>query len=266
MRRPTEGLVRIGGGIWQNSLLFFSAFSNGPLSWPSIFCRVIGTVCVSIECGSGAPIENILQDGVGRRSSKELLKVWYQAMAKSRIAMRREVEAAEAAEADGVKKKSRKSSGDEKAEGGKKKASKGDKKDAAAKKKKVAKPRTKRAKEQMQRRRIVWVVYSSTMREEGRFLYYEKDKAEELLANLLAKGKRRYFMQPLKEALNPDGTPIVQVVAPPPEEEVEEEVKVDAEVEPGDDIDLDVELEIDGEEGEEAAEEGGEAEEAAPEA
>ncbi len=184
-------------------------------------------------------------------------------MAKSRLAMRREVEAAEAAETETTaKKKSRKSAdGAEKTESGsKKRATKGEK-DGAPKKKKVAKPRTKRAKEAMQRRRIVWVVYSSTMREEGRFLYHEKDKAEELLATLLGRGKRRYFMQPVKEALNPDGTPIIQVVVPPPEEELEEEVKVDAEIEGAEDIDLDAELEID-EEPEEAE---AEAEEAPPE-
>lgn len=185
-------------------------------------------------------------------------------MAKSRLAMRREVEAAEAADADGVKKKSRKSS-EEKTDGvGKKRASKGDKKDAAAKKKKAAKPRTKRAKEQMQRRRIVWVVYSSTMREEGRFLYFEKEKAEELLNALLAKGKRRYFMQPMKEALNPDGTPLLQTSAVVPDEDQEEEVRAEVEVEGAEDLDLDVELDIEGEEVDEVAEAEVDVEEAAP--
>ncbi|MFN5196816.1 MAG: hypothetical protein ACK5X8_04905 [Planctomyces sp.] len=179
-------------------------------------------------------------------------------MAKSRIAMRREAEAAEAAGLDTTAKKSRKSA-EEKAESGGRKAARGDKKDAAAKKKKVAKPRTRRAREQMQRRRIVWVVYSSTMREEGRFLYYEKDKAEELLQTLLARGKRKYFMQPLKETLNPDGTPIIQVVAPPPEEDLDEEVRPEAEIEPAEDLELE-ELEIEAEEGEEAIEGDGEAE------
>ena len=184
-------------------------------------------------------------------------------MAKSRLAMRREVEAAEAADADGVKKKSRKSSEEKTETGGKKRATRGDKKDAAAKKKKAAKPRTKRAKEQMQRRRIVWVVYSSTMREEGRFLYFGKDKADELLNTLLAKGKRRYFMQPMKEALNPDGTPILQAVMTPPDEDLDEEIRPDVEVEGAEDIDLDVELDIEGEEVEEAGEAEGDVEEGA---
>ncbi len=177
-------------------------------------------------------------------------------MAKSRLAMRREVEAAEAAEAatDTVKKKTRKAGVETADSSGKKKASKGDKKDAAARKKKAARPRTKRAREQMQRRRIVWVVYSNAMREEGRFLFYEKQKAEELLNTLMARGKRKYFMQPMKEQLNSDGTPLVQVVVPPPEDEVEDEPRVDVEAEATEDLDLDVELEIDGDEAEEGVE------------
>lgn len=176
--------------------------------------------------------------------------------------MRREAEAAEAAGLETPAKRTRKSA-EEKAESSGRKTARGDKKDAAAKKKKVAKPRTRRAREQMQRRRIVWVVYSSTMREEGRFLFYEKDKAEELLQTLLARGKRKYFMQPLKETLNPDGTPIIQVVTPPPEEDLEEEVRPEAEIEPAEDIELE-ELEMEGEEGEEGLEGDaeGEAEEA----
>lgn len=192
-----------------------------------------------------------------------LQDVWQQTMAKSRLAMRREVEAAEAAEAstESVKKKTRKT-GEEKAESsGRKKAARGDKKDAAAKKKKAARPRTKRAREQMQRRRIVWVVYSNAMREEGRFLFYEKDKAEELLNTLMARGKRRYFMQPVKEQLNADGTPVVQVVVAPPEDDAEDEVRAVIEPEVAEDLDLDADLELDGEEGEEAAEVEGEVDE-----
>lgn len=177
--------------------------------------------------------------------------------------MRREVEAAEAAEAEtGVKKKASRKTSEEKGEGTpKKRASKADK-DGAPKKKKAAKPRTRRAKEAMQRRRLVWVVYSSTMREEGRFLFHEKEKADELLAVLLGRGKRRYFMQPVKEALNPDGTPMISVVVPPPDEDVEEEVKIDPEVEVAEDIDIDADLEIEDEVEEGEVEE---AEEAAPE-
>ncbi len=176
--------------------------------------------------------------------------------------MRREVEAAEAAEAEtGVKKKASRKTSEEKGEGTpKKRASKADK-DGAPKKKKAAKPRTRRAKEAMQRRRLVWVVYSSTMREEGRFLFHEKEKADELLATLLGRGKRRYFMQPVKEALNADGTPMISVAMPAPDEDVEE-AKIDPEVEVAQDIDIDADIEIEDEAEEGEAEE---AEEAAPE-
>ena len=163
--------------------------------------------------------------------------------------MRREVEAAEAAETEsGKKKATRKTAGEKKEGTTKKRATKGEKDPTATKKRKAAKPRTKRAKEAMQRRRLVWVVYSSTMREEGRFLYHEKDKADELLATLLGRGKRRYFMQPVKEALNPDGTPIVQSGTLVPDEDIDEEVKIEVDPEAAEDIDIDVDLETDEEE------------------
>ncbi len=176
--------------------------------------------------------------------------------------MRREVEAAEAAEAGTSKKKATRKTAGEKGEGTtKKRATKGEKEGAAPKKRKAAKPRTKRAKEAMQRRRLIWVVYSSTMREEGRFLYHEKDKADELLATLLGRGKRRYFIQPMKEALNPDGTPVVQSGFAMAVDDVDDdEVKVEVDAEVADDVDLD----LDGDE-EEVEEAEAEAEEASPE-
>jgi len=174
-------------------------------------------------------------------------------MGKSRLSMRREVEAAEAAEAESGKKKTTRPAGEKKEGTTKKRATKGEKDPAAPKKRKAAKPRTKRAKEAMQRRRLIWIVYSSTMREEGRFLYHEKDKADELLATLLGRGKRRYFMQPMKEALNPDGTPVAQSGTPVPDEDLDDEVKVEVDVEAADEIDIDADIE--GDEEEEAVEE-----------
>ena len=219
--------------------------------------KVLGTVVSGwIQSSENAilPVSQFLRSGA--QGPQVLQDVWQQTMAKSRIAMRREVEAAEAAEAatESVKKKTRKTAEEKTESSGRKKASKGDKKEAAAKKKKAARPRTKRAREQMQRRRIVWVVYSNAMREEGRFLFYEKEKAEELLSTLMARGKRKYFMQPIKEQLNSDGTPLVQVQTPVPEDEVDDEPKVDVDVEAAEDIDLEVDLGIEGEETEEVAE------------
>ncbi len=116
-------------------------------------------------------------------------------MAKSRLSKRREAEAAEALEAG-------------KSAGKKKKATKKTAKKKATRKKKTTTSRSRRAKDVPPRRRLVWVVYSSTMREEGRFLYHERDQAEEKLKQLLAKGKRRYFIQPIKEPLDSEGNPI----------------------------------------------------------
>ena len=111
-------------------------------------------------------------------------------MAKSRLDMRREAEAAEAMEEAAPAKKKAK------------------KKKAAKKKSTTARSRKKKA-DTPARRRLIWVLYSSTMREEGRYLYHERDKAEEKLQSLLAKGKRRYFLQPIKEPLDSEGNPMV---------------------------------------------------------
>ncbi|MEO2012997.1 MAG: hypothetical protein ABGZ53_01365 [Fuerstiella sp.] len=137
-------------------------------------------------------------------------------MGKSRLSKRREVEAAEKTT---VKKKKTT----------KKKATK---KKATKKKTTTTRARKKKA-DTPARRRIVWVLYSSTMREEGRYLYHERHKAEEKLQALLARGKRRYFLQPIKEPLDSDGNPmvpddeepvkVVKVVAEPAEETSEEE-------------------------------------------
>ena len=108
-------------------------------------------------------------------------------MAKSRLSMRREVEAAETTEKKTPKRKKTAT---------KKKATR-----------KKATSRVRRSKDVVPRRRLVWVVYSSTMREEGRYLYHEREKADEKLGQLLAKGKRRYFIQPIKEPLDSEGNP-----------------------------------------------------------
>ena len=151
--------------------------------------------------------------------------------------MRREVEAAEAAGVADAPKKTRK-----KATSTKTKGEAGE----TTKKKRVTKPRTRRAKETAQRRRLVWVVYSSTMREEGRFLFYERDKAEERLQQLLAKGKRRYFIQPIKEVLNPDGTPVAQSGTTVPDDDMDDDaVAIAPDAEAVDDIDIDADLDLD---------------------
>ena len=136
--------------------------------------------------------KNVMLRGFGesRRVSAHLkitaFSLWNaRVMAKSRLSKRREAEAAEELEKAAPKKKKK-----------------------AARKKATTRTRKKKA-DTPARRRLVWVVYSSTMREEGRYLYHDRDKAEEKLNALLAKGKRRYFIQPIKEPLDSEGNPLV---------------------------------------------------------
>ncbi len=85
------------------------------------------------------------------------------------------------------------------------------------KKKKAAKKRaTRKVKDAVpERKRLVWVIYTATLREEARFPYDQRKQAEEKLEQLLAKGKRTYFMQPVKELISGE--------VPVAVEEVEEE-------------------------------------------
>jgi hypothetical protein len=76
----------------------------------------------------------------------------------------------------------------------------GEKKGKEGKKKAAAKPKRSKAKV-IVRKRLVWGVFSSSLKEEGRFPYAEKDAAEARAADLAAKHKRTYFVQPIKEPL-----------------------------------------------------------------
>lgn len=63
----------------------------------------------------------------------------------------------------------------------------------------VRKRKTKTA----ERKKIFWGVFSGTLKEEGRFAYDERDKAEEKLAALRNRSsKKLYFIQPIKETLS----------------------------------------------------------------
>jgi hypothetical protein len=108
----------------------------------------------------------------------------------SRLEMRKQVEAAEAAgEKSGDEKKPRKST-------------------------KVAAPRAKRVKEKvLARKRLVWVVYSGSMKEEGRFPYDQLAAAHEKIEQLKLKSKKMYFIQPVKEILGEGGVVIVKAAA-----------------------------------------------------
>lgn len=70
-----------------------------------------------------------------------------------------------------------------------------------AAKRKAAAPRVKRAVKAAARKKLMWVIYSGSMREEARFEYDQKEAADEKLVALRARGKKLYFMQPLKETI-----------------------------------------------------------------
>jgi len=68
--------------------------------------------------------------------------------------------------------------------------------------KKAAGTKTKRVKEKvLARKRLVWVVYNGSMKEEGRFPYDQRSAAEEKIEQLKLKSKKMYFIQPLKEII-----------------------------------------------------------------
>ena len=98
----------------------------------------------------------------------------------SRLELRKQVEAAEAQEAASGKKAT--------------------KKKAATKT--ATKKATRRTKEKIPpRKQLIWAVYSGSMKEEARFPYDEREAAEEKVAQLRARSKKLYFIQPLKIAV-----------------------------------------------------------------
>lgn len=107
----------------------------------------------------------------------------------SRLELRKQAEAAESAEKSGEEKKPKKAT-------------------------KAATPRAKRTKEKVvARKRLVWVVFSGSMKEEGRFPYDQLDAAHEKIEQLKLKSKKMYFIQPVKEILGEGGVVITKPVA-----------------------------------------------------
>lgn len=71
-----------------------------------------------------------------------------------------------------------------------------------APKKKPTSARPKRTKTKaVVRKRMLWGVFSSSMKEEGRFPYAEKEQAEAKAEALRQKNKKDYFVQPIKEPI-----------------------------------------------------------------
>ncbi|MBD3672084.1 MAG: hypothetical protein HUJ26_01045 [Planctomycetaceae bacterium] len=88
----------------------------------------------------------------------------------------------------------------------KKAAKKTAKKTTATKKKKKKKKskRKSRSKKAVAeaRKRLVWGVFSSSMKEEARFPYDQRKEAEKKLEQLSSKSKKPFFIQPIKEIIN----------------------------------------------------------------
>ncbi|MCA9041812.1 MAG: hypothetical protein KDA65_15770 [Planctomycetaceae bacterium] len=119
---------------------------------------------------------------------------------------------AEAAEAQGTKKK-------------------------AKKKKATRKKSTRKSAKAVVRRRLVWGVFSGSLKEEARFPYDQRDAAEEKLEQLRNRSaKKMYFIQPIKEPVG-DGAPVAPVSESAPEED--EDIRDEAVDTDDDDIDTD---------------------------
>jgi hypothetical protein len=74
--------------------------------------------------------------------------------------------------------------------------------EATKEKKKAAPAKPKRTKEKpVARKRLIWVVYNGSMKEEGRFAYDQRAAAEEKIEQLRQKSKKLYFIQPVKEVI-----------------------------------------------------------------
>ncbi|MFP6767078.1 MAG: hypothetical protein VB859_02835 [Planctomycetaceae bacterium] len=69
-----------------------------------------------------------------------------------------------------------------------------------ATKKKVT--RKKRAAKEPARFRLIWGVYSSSMKEESRFSYNQRKEAEKKTEQLKAKSKKLYWIQPIEEEIS----------------------------------------------------------------
>ncbi len=123
----------------------------------------------------------------------------------NRLSKRREVEAVEA---------------QEKASGGatKKAAEKATAKKATAKKRPAR--RTKAA--TLERKRLVWGIFSGSLREEARFPYDQRAEADAKLEQLRSKSKRLYFLQPIKEVIGDESKPVSFQAAPEEDDEATE--------------------------------------------
>ena len=112
----------------------------------------------------------------------------------SRLELRKQAEAAEAMEGDAEVEIEVEVDADDDSDEAPKKKKKAVKKKAPA--------RTKRTKTKaVTRKRMAWAVFSSSMKEEARFPYAEREAADQKAEALGLKNKRTYFVQPIKEPI-----------------------------------------------------------------
>ncbi|MCA8997559.1 MAG: hypothetical protein KDA80_11240 [Planctomycetaceae bacterium] len=112
----------------------------------------------------------------------------------------------------------------------------------ATRKKATSTTTRKRKTKAPERKRLLWGVFSGTLKEEGRYLWNEKDKAEERLAQLRAKSKKLFFIQPIKESLSESGKPLDEQA---PSDEDDDSLNDEAMMDDEDDIE---DVDDDGEE------------------
>ena len=103
----------------------------------------------------------------------------------------------------------------------------------ATKKRATKKKATKRKRKTktVERKKIFWGVFSGTLKEEGRYPYDQRDKAEDKLEALRNRStKKLYFIQPIKTSLS-------EAASLEDEDEVEEDIVDESADETDDDAD-----------------------------
>ncbi|QDU78350.1 hypothetical protein Pla110_00510 [Polystyrenella longa] len=144
----------------------------------------------------------------------------------SRMDLRRE---AEAAEAQGVTKKK------------------------AKKKKATRKKATRKSAKAAVRRRLVWGVFSGSLKEEARFPYDQREAAEEKLEALRARStKKLFFIQPIKEPIGDETPAAAETETAPEEDDVQDVTPETDEANSDDDSSDDEDLELEDGEGDDA--------------
>jgi len=106
------------------------------------------------------------------------------------------------------------------------------------------------------RKRLVWIIYNGSMKEEARFNYDQLAEAEERIEALRQKSKKLYFIQPLKEPLGEPSSKLNLAPADPDDDILDEAPEeLAAEFEEEAEIEDELSEELGGDDGEEEEEE-----------